>query len=381
MNTIGKPEIESLVQVEGWPAISIYMPVSRIGDPQDALRYKNFLAKVETRLVNEGMRTTEARSLLEQEYDLVKDTGYWKHLGADGLVVFRSPGTILRYSLPVPFNELVTVGQRFHVRPLLPLLVGGRYVVLALSRNNLRLFQGDRYRLKEIDLPEGVPKSLSEALPYEPEQQLQYHTKTGSVGGRRSAMFHGHGAGVDDQNENLERYFQIIDRSLFPLPENEECPIVLAGTEELHAVYRRISKSRTILSRGIAGNVGELSIDTLYRKAWDIAQEYFSQEEQNAVQNFRDNINGGRVVDDLQTVLTAAFDGRVENLFVAENELVWGEFDPDSRQAVVKKQDNGKITELLDEAVFWTLSKKGSVFIRKRDDMPAYSIICGRLRY
>jgi hypothetical protein len=381
MKTIGKPEIESLVQEEGWPAISIYMPVSRIGDPQDSLRYKNFLTKVESRLVNEGMRTTEARSLLEQEYDLVKDTGYWKHLGADGLAVFRSPGTVLRYALPVSFNELVTVGQRFHVRPLLPLLVGGRYVVLALSRNNLRLFQGDRYRLKEIDLPEGVPKSMSEALQYEPEQQLQYHTKTGSVSGQRSAMFHGHGAGVDDQNETLERYFQIIDRTLFPLPENEECPIVLAGTEELHAVYKRISKNRTILSRGIAGSVSELSIDTLYRKAWDIAQEYFSQEEQNAVQNFRDNINGGRVVDDLQTVLTAAFDGRVENLFVAENELVWGEFDPDSRQAVVKKQDNGKITELLDEAVFWTLSKKGTVYIRKRDDMPAFSIICGRLRY
>jgi hypothetical protein len=47
----------------------------------------------------------------------------------------------------------------------------------------------------------------------------------------------------------------------------------------------------------------------------------------------------------------------------------------------VKKQDNGKITELLDEAVFWTLSKKGTVYIRKRDDMPAFSIICGRLRY
>jgi hypothetical protein len=261
------------------------------------------------------------------------------------------------------------------------LLAGGRYVVLALSRNNLRFFQGDRYRLKEIGLPEGVPESLSEALQYEPEQQLQYHTKTGSVSGKRAAMFHGHGAGVDDQHENLERYFQIIDRTLFPLPENEECPIVLAGPEELHAVYRRIAKSRTILSRGIPGNISELPIDTLYRKAWDIAQEYFSQEEQNAVENFRDNINGGRVADDLQTVLTAAFDGRVENLFVAENELVWGDFDPDSRQAIVKKQDDGKIIELLDEAVFWTLSKKGTVYIRKRDDMPAYSIICGRLRY
>ncbi len=380
MKTIGKSEIDSLVQAEGWPAISMYMPVSRIGDNQDPLRYKNFLTKVEAKLVDGGMRTTEARSLLEHEYDLAKDTMFWKHLGADGLAVFRSPQTRLHYPLPVPFKELFTVGPRFHVRPLLPLLSGGRYLVLALSRKDLRLFQGNRYRLKEKELPEGTPKSMEEALQYEPEQQLQFHTKTGSVSGKRAAMFHGHGAGVDDQNENLERYFQIVDRTLFSIPE-EECPVVLAGTEELQAVYRQISRNKLILSRGITHSVRDLSAETLHRKAWDIAQEYFSRDEQKAVENFRDNLNGSRVADDLQSVLTAAFDGRVENLFVAENELVWGVFDPDSRQAIVQDQADGRISELLDEAVFWTIRKKGTVYIRKRENMPAFSVICGQLRY
>ncbi|MGB3222947.1 MAG: hypothetical protein WBB23_09110 [Desulforhopalus sp.] len=384
MGTIDKHEIEFLLKVEEWPAISMYIPVSRIGDQQDSIRYKNLLIQVENRLIHEGMRTSEACSLLTPEYDLVKNVEYWKNLGQDGLAVFLSGQTVLHYALPVSFNELAMVGRRFHVRPLLPLLAGERYLILALSRNRLQLFQGNCYQVKEIDLPEDTPRSMPEALKYDdPERQLQFHTKTGSVGGQRGAMFHGQGVGIDDKNPNLERYFQAIDRALFPQLENEGMPIVLAGTEELHGVYRDITKSHTILPRGVAGNVGELSAEILHQKAWEIAGEYFSEKEQEAVRDFQDNLGSGsgRGVDNLESVLTAAFDGRVDILFVAENEQVWGIFDPENRQVTVKKQDERKVVNLLDEAVYLTLNTKGTVHVKKNHDMPTDTIICAQLRY
>lgn len=382
MKTIEKHEIELLLQHEEWPAISIFMPVSRIGDQQDSLRYKNFLTEVEARLINEGMRAPEARSLLESEYDLVKDVEYWRNLGAEGLAIFLSRQSVTRYPLQMTFKERVTVGQRFHIRPLLPLLFGGQYLVFALSRNKFQLFRGDRYHLQEIEPPKDTPRSMNEALQFDdPERQLQFHTRTGTTRGERDAMFHGHGAGFDDQNETLIRYFQAIDRSLFPLLEDEDIPVVLAGTEELHGVYRNASKSRTILDKGIIGNVSELPTEILHRKAWDIAEEYFAAEEQDAVQTFQDNLGGTKVADELQSVMNAAYDGRVENLFVAENEQLWGEFDPDKRIALVKKQENGQVVDLLDEAVFWTLNKKGTVYVKKRPDMPLDTAICAHLRY
>ncbi len=382
MDTIEKHEIESLLQVEQWPAISIYLPVSRVGDQQDSIRYKNFINQVENRLIHEGMRTTEARNLLAPEYDLVKDAEYWKNIGRDGLAVFLTGQTVLRYALPISFNELVMVGRRIHVRPLLPLLSGERYLILALSRNRLQLFQGDRYQLQEMDLPEDTPGSMQEALKYDdPERQLQFHTKTGSTVGKREAMFHGQGVGIDDKNPNLERYFQAIDRALFPQLEDEGLPIILAGTEELHGIYRDITKSHTILPRGIAGNVGELSVEILHQKARDIANEYFSEQELQVVRNLQNNLGSGRVVDDLESVLTAAFDGRVEILFVAENEHVWGIFDPLKRQVTVKKQEEGQVADLLDEAVFLTYSTKGAVHVKKISDMPTNTIICAQLRY
>ena len=382
MDIIKKHEVESLLKVEEWPAISIYIPVSRVGDQQDSIRYKNSLTQVENRLIKEGMRTSEARNLLVSEYDLVKDAEYWKNLGQDGLAVFLTGQTVLRYALPISFNELVLVGRRIHVRPLLPLLAGERYLILALSQNCLQLFQGDRYQLEEMDLPEDTPSSIQEVLKYDdPERQLQFHTKTGSTVGKREAMFHGQGVGIDDKNPNLERYFQAIDHSLFPQLEDKGLPIILAGTEKVSGLYRDITKSHTILPRGIAGNVGELSAEILHQKAWNIAGEYFSEQDLEVVRNFRDNLGSGRVVDDLESILTAAFDGRVETLFVAENEHVWGVFDPQKRQVTVQKQQEGQVTDLLDEAVFFTYNTKGAVRVKKISDMPTNTIICAQLRY
>ena len=382
METIEKRELESLTELEEWPAVSIYLPVSRIGDQQDSLRYKNCLTEVENKLIDKGMRTTEARKLLEPEYKLVKDTDYWKHLGAEGLAIFLSCKRVVRYPLPVSVKELVWIGRRFNVRQLLPLLSGGQYLVLALSRNRLKLFRGDRYNLEEMELPENTPESMAEALKYDdPERQLQYHTKTGSSRGQRDAMFHGHGMGFDDQNENLERYLQAVDRALFPLLKDDAVPVILAGAEELHGAYRSISKSHTLLSRGITGNVCELPPDILHRKAWEIAEEYFKEEERQAIHSFQDKIGGGKVVDELQSVMTAAVDGRVENLFVVENEQLLGVFDAERRQVHVRKQDDGQVVDLLDEAVFWTLHKKGTVYVKKHDDMPVDTVVCAQLRY
>lgn len=108
-----------------------------------------------------------------------------------------------------------------------------------------------------------------------------------------------------------------------------------------------------------------------------------TEEERQAAQKYQDNLGGDKAVDELQSVLTAAFDGRVENLFVAENEQIWGRFEPDKRQVIVKKPDeyDDPPVDLLDEAVYWTLQKKGTVFIKIRDAMPVDRAVCAQLRY
>ena len=79
--------------------------------------------------------------------------------------------------------------------------------------------------------------------------------------------------------------------------------------------------------------------------------------------------------------MTAAFEGRVETLFVAKNKQIWGQFDPEKRQVTVKKQDEQEVDNLLDEAVFLTLNTKGTVYVKNIEDMPINTVVCAQLRY
>jgi hypothetical protein len=57
--------------------------------------------------------------------------------------MFSAPDVFRHYRLPFPFQEFVVVTERFHVKPLLPLLSGdGQFYLLALSQNGVRVLQG-----------------------------------------------------------------------------------------------------------------------------------------------------------------------------------------------------------------------------------------------
>ena len=175
MSLLSKAKLERLSDEQHEWCVSIFMPTHRAGDQvrQDPVRLKNLIGEAKADLTAEGgLRGTEAAELLEPARALVAQHDLWRYQ-SDGLAIFVSPNTFRRYRLPGDFEELVVVADRFHIKPLLPLLSGdGRFYVLALSQNEIRMLQGTRYSVGQVEL-ESVPESLAEALKWDdPEKQL-----------------------------------------------------------------------------------------------------------------------------------------------------------------------------------------------------------------
>jgi hypothetical protein len=130
---------------------------------QDPIRFKNLLREAEERLIKRGLPAPESKELLESAQRLLQGDLFHQHQ-SDGLAMFLSVEMFRYYLLPFVFKELVIVTDRFHIRPLLPLLSGdGRYYILALSQNKVRLLQGTHYSVNEVALAD-VPKDLAETL-------------------------------------------------------------------------------------------------------------------------------------------------------------------------------------------------------------------------
>ncbi|MDO8786314.1 MAG: hypothetical protein Q7J12_08865, partial [Syntrophales bacterium] len=88
------------------------------------------------------------------------------------------------------------LADRFHIKPLLPILRGDeRFYLLALSQNEVRLLEGSRHSVREVDL-KTLPKSLAAPLQYDvPERKIRFYSShVGASGaGNRSPIISGHG--------------------------------------------------------------------------------------------------------------------------------------------------------------------------------------------
>ncbi len=217
--------------------------------------------------------------------------------------------------------------------------------------------------------------------PLVPFLENDLYTQNSSYGDGSRAMYHGQGVGIDEEKVNLERYCQAVDRGLFPLLDQKNCPIILAGIDELAAIYRQTTRSNAVLKEIVGKIPDDLSLEEPHDNTWKIATNYFSKGEENVLAELGNNLGTGKVSDDLQNVLIAASEGRVDALFVVQNEQVWGTFDQSERKLVRKNQKDSGSVDLIDEAVFWTLLKRGRIYFKERKDMPRDSAVCALLRY
>ena len=353
---------------------------------QNPLRLRNQIREVENRLLLSKSRFIDREELLKPMQALLDDTQFWLHQ-SDGLAIFRSPKLFHYYRLSSKFQEQVVVSDHFYLKPLLPFLTNdGRFYILALSQNKLRLLECTRYSATEVELPESVPGSLSEALKYDdPENQLNYHSSSsGSLigkGGRRGTIFHGQGVGTDDEKDNILRYFQQVDKGLHELLHNEKAPLVLAGVDYLLPIYQKANTYAHLIDQGLQGNPDKLRTEDVHSQALPIVEPYFQKAQREVFDFYREYAGTERVSNNTGKIVLAAFYGRVENLFAAVNEEQWGIFDPVSNIVHIHKEARFNDDDLLDVAATQTLLHGGSVYAVDRAQMPDEGLLAAVYRY
>lgn len=384
MTLLTANQIEQLATPAEAPRVSLYLPTHRTspGWEQDRIRLKNLLAAAARDLEGQGVRATIARDLLAPARRLLEDVGFWTHLG-DGLAVFLAPEQMQVYRLPIAVPELQVAGNRFHVKPLFGLLGrDGRYFVLAISQQAVRLLEASRDSVRELDLHD-VPETLRDVVGYDFEQRsLQFHTGAGiGKGGRRAAVFHGHGAPRDDEQAEIATFLRRVDEGVAALLPREGAPLVLAGVDRIVSAYRSVTRLPDVLERAVGGNPDQLSADALAALAWQLVEPRFVAEQLEAVERYGALAGTGRTSNELGTVVRAAADGRVETLFVAAGTQRWGRFDPASREADVGGERRPGDEDLLDVAAVQTLRTGGAVYVVEPDRVPGGELVAAVLRH
>ncbi len=378
-------QLKDLALHKSSPSISIYLPTHSVGQEiqQDPIRFKNLLRDAEKKVLIGGMAPREVRELLHPAQALLDDSLFWKYQ-YDGLAVFLSANDFHYYRLPFLVDELLIVAESYYFKPVLPLFMNnGHYYILALSQNEVRLFEATQHSVGQIDLPEGTPKSLDEALKLDdPQKQLQMHSGS-SQGVTANGIFHGQGPGGEEQKVWIERYLNLVDKSLKEILNKQQSPLVLAGVDYLLTIYRKVSEYANIMPDGITGNPEHLRPEELLEQAWPIVESYFFQDTENTIKLFEQLAGTEKATDNVEEIITAAFNGRVDKLIISVKAQIWGTYNPVTRKIVLSLdgQSVQNNLALLDAAVIKTIQNGGTVYAQSQEEMPTDSVVAAIFRY
>ena len=235
------------------PCISLYSETQRGKHPGNRIGWRHRLEDAADQLEDLERSPTEIAKLLGPGYELLDDEGFWEQ-ASDGIAGFMAPNFFKVFRLPLELPNLTVVGNHFHVKPLLPWVLGdGRFYILALGRNEVRLLEGSTHAFHSLH-PGCMPTHMDEV-----GEGSTLHTYPGSASQMMTAVFRGHGVGIDDRKDDLLLYFQKVARALRPILGNERVPLVLASIAYLVPIFQEATDYSFVHSEALLGNPDQLS--------------------------------------------------------------------------------------------------------------------------
>jgi hypothetical protein len=371
-DTFTRADLESLLITGNDPHLSLYMPTAKAGPEvrQNSIRFKNLLTEAEQWLSRRQVSSDVSDILLDSLRELVPDNVFWANQSS-GLAVLRSPESSHLYRLSIECKELVVLAGHFHLKPLIRFLQNDlSFYLLALSQNRTKLLRCSRQQVDVLE-PPNMPRSLAEALKYDdPQRQLQFHTGTPGTGGKRPAMFHGQGVGIDENKDNVLRYCHQVNKVLEDVLRDEKAPLILATVEYLFPIYKTANTYPFLLDDLVRGNPDELSGQDLQNQALPLVERVCREKEEKAISDYREKAGTGLTSTNMEEVVPSARHSKVDTLFVVAGLLRWGVVDGIKNKVFFHETRQPESYDLLNFAAIQTLLHGGSVYVLPKERMP-----------
>lgn len=300
------------------PCLSLYQATHRRypDNRQDPIRFRNLLKVLETSICEKYPNA--ATQLLMAPFEaLAKDEEFWNH-ALDGLAVFGGPGSFQALRIPESVSEMVVVADSFHTTPLRRFLQSDdRYQVLGLGLEKVRFFEGNRHALEELELVEGVPRTIADALGSELTEPHQTVASYGGVGGEGRRMHHGAGSKADELDTDTERFFRAVDRAVLEhYSKPSGLPLLLAALPEHHHLFHQVSRNPLLVAEGIEHNPDSVPPDELRLLAWKAIEPRYQSRLLSVCDEFERARSQSVGSDDVAQVAAACASGRVKTLLI-----------------------------------------------------------------
>lgn len=273
INFPSQQQLEELTAFSEPFCLTIYAPLidANTATNPNRIELKNLLREAETALKSAGVKPRDVKKTLKPAQLLVEDNEFWP-IRHESLVLFMHPRLFRYYHIPdhaTPY--ILTIETGFNIEPLLKAMEDNeRYFVLALGHKNVRLYEGDHYQLKSVQL-KNFPADMKQTLNIdEYPKWRETHGIAPSYTGKGSEASHGQYNISQTDKDMLLEFFRRIDHRLHNFLFRHQRPLIIAGVNYLLPIYRKANTYPGLLPGAITGNQENADLQTIGGKAWQL---------------------------------------------------------------------------------------------------------------
>ncbi len=363
VETLRKEVIPNLVHA--WaPCVTLLFPPYRPGEPGETAAA---VLKAELQQATKDLAARKVKEpLISELLEPLRQLSHEEESSAGSVsdrVIFRSRDVFHRFALPIPASpaRACTVGDCFWIRPILASLTLPAHVyVLEITKKAVTLLAcGITGGVTPLELPAKTPKTLDAFLGFDPpDHDLMNRSAAGPSTGAMHGVQFGTGSGRETQQGYLHDFYRNVDRGVKELLGSSQAPLILAGVEEDAAIYRSINSYSNLLEQGIPGSPGAGTAPAqILRQAHDITLFDIQRRAAQEMSESKERLSPARFSSDLESILRAAAEGRVSDLYLDENGQRMGNFDG----KIFGSRTNWHNEDLLNVAAVETLLHGGAV--------------------
>jgi hypothetical protein len=369
--------LRDLLRSDG-PCITIVTPPYRPGEPigSPGAQLKSYIHEAAAQLGELGMKKGSIE-VLTHRLEQFADDPAWIAGSQVSRVIFRSPDVFEVFDLTHPVPASLTVGATFSIRKLYrEISRPAVFYVLDLTKTGVSLLRCAGLRGEVAKLPPSIPATLAEAMAFEPpDHDLENRATAGKLAGEMRGVRFGTGSGREREQAHLLDYYKIIDRGLKDFFRAANPPLVLAGVEEEIGLYRSVNTYPHLIKTGIRGSIDfGWDAEKAVREAYAAIYDSQADTEKSALASARERMTPSRLSTELEAILTSAFEGRVDRLYLDESAQLIGSYERRGFRTIGTE-------DLLNIAAVQTVLHHGTTYELPADSMRGKTTAAALLRY
>ena len=327
LSSLHHQDLKSLLEHREQPALSLYLPAAGASRAREL--FQQGLQEAEAQLDEYGLSTGEQSQLLEPVRELLQAPGIWRQ-SADGLAVFSS-GQYFHYYFSAAMPEIrVVVDDYFYVIPLITdYLLQKPFYILDLNRLSPRL-----YLATQQDICEATLDGL--AAPVQ--------------------------VGLERLARQVRRFLQ---GRLGPL-------LVVCQDSQRFKILRDLLTLEGLELECYQCEADACTLKDLHQQAWQQLVPLLRLDYDNALRSYRALEHSAQILQDVAAVAQAAYNSRVEKLFLVASK------QPGGKGAYFQRR---RIEELLNRAAIYTYLNGGEVYTVLPEQLSGIQDAAAILRY